>query len=489
MSVLRGSTECEATDIRDRVYALLSLTRTRLTNDAQSSDVAILTVDYSRSTSQVFQDVARYVMNRHKMVSLLYLGGRFGKANDISLPSWTPDWRQMTDIYPFGVIEHAVRKSGEEHDYEGEFFCRADKFSTPSACDQRNRAEDDILALQGVILAEVLDDVPADSDIWHWSLFYENGKTIPIGVYPYEVEKVLNDSRYDALGAKHICTHRSSNGIPIFFSFSERVSHLEDALGALPQEELGGMALELRSTGQATVLVKGLQVVMTKEMIEIEQDDRLSYYNELVPNLDTADIRKHSKWAYIRVFEGTEKIFRSLPSTIAQEGNSPTNIFDRLASTLYVPKTAKGGDLVAVVKGGVLPITIRRQELEAVTFTYVGPALLAFASEEDDSDGSDDSDDSEDSDDSDDDDDNDSDDVNDDEEDDDDDNDNEDKDDDNDGDDQADEGEEGQEANDNSDSEKDEESKGNYQPSPLDCYKNMQDLLRNPTLLQPLNLV
>src|SRR5271155_5376526 len=147
-----------------------------------------------------------------------------------------------------------------------------------------------------------------------------------------------------------------------------------------------------------------------------------------------------------------EKIFQSLPSTIAQEADSQTNIFDRLASTLYVPKTAKCGDLVAVVKGGVLPITIRRQELEAVTFAYIGPALLAFASEGDDSDGSDDSDDSDSDDD-----------------------DNDDNDGGNDGNDEGneDDEEEEQEANDNDDSEKDEESKCNCQPSPLDCYKNM----------------
>lgn len=130
------------------------------------------------------------------------------------------------------------------------------------------------------------------------------------------------------------------------------------------------------------------------------------------------------------------------------------NISNRLSSTLFVPKT---GDLVAVVKGGVLPITIGRWGLEAIAFTYVGTALLAFASEKSDSGGSDDSEGSEDSDDS---------------------------------DDQGDEGdEEEQEANDNSDSERDEESRDNCRPSPLDCYKNMQDLLRNPTLLQPLNLI
>src|SRR5438045_3667429 len=124
-------------------------------------------------------------MNRQKTVSLLYLRGRFGKADDISLPSWTPDWRQMTDIYPFEAIEHAVRKSGEGHEYEGEFFCGADDFSISSACDQHNRSDDGILALQGVILAEILDGAPADSDIWHWSLLYENGKTLAIDVYPY----------------------------------------------------------------------------------------------------------------------------------------------------------------------------------------------------------------------------------------------------------------------------------------------------------------
>lgn len=73
----------EATDPRDRVYAIMGIV-----SDRQLSTT--LGVDYSLSTAQVFEDTARYLIGRKASIEVLYEAG--GPKNLTRLPSWAPDW-------------------------------------------------------------------------------------------------------------------------------------------------------------------------------------------------------------------------------------------------------------------------------------------------------------------------------------------------------------------------------------------------------------
>ncbi|KAJ9638834.1 hypothetical protein H2199_006694 [Coniosporium tulheliwenetii] len=95
-TVLRTSGHFDATNPRDCIYGVLGMTDTATRSSSDDSLTArkfeTLPVDYSKSVSEVFQDVAKYFINRDGSLAVLYLtDGRRG--NDIDLPSWTPDWR------------------------------------------------------------------------------------------------------------------------------------------------------------------------------------------------------------------------------------------------------------------------------------------------------------------------------------------------------------------------------------------------------------
>lgn len=97
VTVLNAAMGCESSDLRDRVYALLDMTAVDLNRvgDSVTSSNAI-TIDYSKSTRVVFADVARYVLQRDRVVDLLYIKAMFGTESDLDLPSWVPDWRHAT---------------------------------------------------------------------------------------------------------------------------------------------------------------------------------------------------------------------------------------------------------------------------------------------------------------------------------------------------------------------------------------------------------
>ena len=82
LKLLESSRSCEASDDRDKIYALLGLS-------ADAADLS-LDINYSESSSQVFQRVARRLLLAEGGVETLYGAGGSRKLQD--LPSWTPDW-------------------------------------------------------------------------------------------------------------------------------------------------------------------------------------------------------------------------------------------------------------------------------------------------------------------------------------------------------------------------------------------------------------
>ena len=74
---------CKYTDPKDRVYAILSLLD-------PSDDGIDIEPDYTKSTSQVFQNVALHYINHHKTLELLSSSGLSDRQSE--MPTWVPDW-------------------------------------------------------------------------------------------------------------------------------------------------------------------------------------------------------------------------------------------------------------------------------------------------------------------------------------------------------------------------------------------------------------
>ena len=106
MEVLRSGAGFDATDPRDKVYALLGMIKgldSTLDLQRPSSGTTLrdrsphcaFPIDYGRSVSQVYQDVMKYLINETGSLDCLnYLGPR-GRRGD--LPSWALDWADRQD--------------------------------------------------------------------------------------------------------------------------------------------------------------------------------------------------------------------------------------------------------------------------------------------------------------------------------------------------------------------------------------------------------
>lgn len=93
-----ASREYEATDPRDKVYSILGLARVPMTTGidttAADSRTAAFPVDYTRSVSEVYQDVVKYLVNKDRNLDILsILLTHRNASSDEDLPSWVPDWR------------------------------------------------------------------------------------------------------------------------------------------------------------------------------------------------------------------------------------------------------------------------------------------------------------------------------------------------------------------------------------------------------------
>jgi len=99
---LSRSRYLDATDPRDHVYALLSLTHQILaqsqSEEARSVRGTAMYIDYSKSVARVFQDATRCILNRDRRLNILtYRRGRGASRLKLDLPSWVVDWTSATD--------------------------------------------------------------------------------------------------------------------------------------------------------------------------------------------------------------------------------------------------------------------------------------------------------------------------------------------------------------------------------------------------------
>lgn len=116
---LHACTGLEASDDRDRIYALLGMSTCRTVGatdaaatgpkvalhdrgrETSNRSSPILTVDYTKSVSEVFQDFTRYIISRDGNLDILKAQVPHSATEcEICLPNWCPDWRVFTGHAP-----------------------------------------------------------------------------------------------------------------------------------------------------------------------------------------------------------------------------------------------------------------------------------------------------------------------------------------------------------------------------------------------------
>ena len=108
-SFMIDTRHCKYTDPRDRVYAILSL--------LESSIEAInIEPDYTKSTSQVYQDVTLRYINDFKSLWILSSSGLTERLS--GMPSWVPDWTVVQTPQPL-LYGFASGDSVPEVQYRG----------------------------------------------------------------------------------------------------------------------------------------------------------------------------------------------------------------------------------------------------------------------------------------------------------------------------------------------------------------------------------
>jgi len=92
---LRNARDCDASDARDKIYALLELFQ-------QRPDDKRLTIDYSRDVSGLYTDVTEYLLENMgiNVLSERYMHDQDDDDNIPGLPSWVIDWTVSSAVKP-----------------------------------------------------------------------------------------------------------------------------------------------------------------------------------------------------------------------------------------------------------------------------------------------------------------------------------------------------------------------------------------------------
>lgn len=153
-----------ATDQRDKIYALLSLAV-----ECQSTIPEPLSPRYDISTAQLYQRVARYLLEKGENLAILTRSrGTTGSGNPITrqrqhqleMPSWTPDWSD------FRVFNNDIRTSLSWVHYsdssKAPYFGFPNHYVASGNHNTRLYASDDqsILRLGGIEIDQVAQTIP-----------------------------------------------------------------------------------------------------------------------------------------------------------------------------------------------------------------------------------------------------------------------------------------------------------------------------------------
>jgi hypothetical protein len=89
LTLLHTTRNCEATDPKDKIFAILGLVDRRTRSQVP--------VDYSRSIVDIYTNVATAVIAERKSLDIIQYGCGNGSVSQLmGLPSWVPDWSKLS---------------------------------------------------------------------------------------------------------------------------------------------------------------------------------------------------------------------------------------------------------------------------------------------------------------------------------------------------------------------------------------------------------
>lgn len=83
----------QSSDPRDKIYALLGL-------PSVDDDMCLPSLDYGRSVSHVFCEIAKAIIRYERALNILCLQHASGESQSFGLPSWAPDWTNRPEPSP-----------------------------------------------------------------------------------------------------------------------------------------------------------------------------------------------------------------------------------------------------------------------------------------------------------------------------------------------------------------------------------------------------
>ncbi|KAJ4301073.1 hypothetical protein N0V90_003163 [Kalmusia sp. IMI 367209] len=158
-SLLQSTRPFQATDPRDKIFALLGLAGESRTPEKWPKS---LIPDYNRSTQDVYTAVTLYCIARTNTLTVLSQAGNTTESNDnsgdASFPSWVPRWYEATRVCNISAFEITQSQSG--------WKLLVEKFNSASGdldVSRHVHTPLEVLRLEGIQVATVELSLPAIS--------------------------------------------------------------------------------------------------------------------------------------------------------------------------------------------------------------------------------------------------------------------------------------------------------------------------------------
>lgn len=141
INVLHPTRHLQATDPRDKIYALMGLCSGDFPRD--------FSADYSKSTREVFIEFATQVIRHGESISVVLTAGLWNPQNgeDIQLPTWVPDFRDIHGVDMRYIAASHLMTFGTDDDYKDS---------------QRFSISEGKLEVEGVVLDVITDVIPLE---------------------------------------------------------------------------------------------------------------------------------------------------------------------------------------------------------------------------------------------------------------------------------------------------------------------------------------